>query len=271
MANLVKTKLHEVIFGHDTFLGKAFDIGLLIAIVLSVIAVSLESVQEFNAQYNNTLFIVEWSFTILFSIEYLLRIYCAPNRLRYVGSFFGIIDLLSILPSYLSLVFKGSQYLLVIRGLRLVRIFRVLKMTRYLGEAEVLSRALKASLPKITVFLITVISLIAIIGTLIHLVEGPHNGFTSIPRGMYWAIVTLTTVGYGDIAPKTVGGQMLASIVMILGYGIIAVPTGIVSAELTKTGNLPSLLTKCPSCGHITKDENAYFCAMCGESLRKKK
>ena len=230
----LKKKLYIIIFESDTPAGKAFDIGLLIAILLSMLAVTLESVQFIKAEYGNAIRIFEWGFTVLFSIEYILRIYCAPRRLKYITSFYGIVDLVSILPTYLSIFIGGSHYVTIVRGLRLLRIFRILKLTHFLGEAYVLREALRKSMIKITVFIGTVMVMVFIIGAIMYLVEGPENGFTSIPISIYWAIVTLTTVGYGDIAPQTVAGQTIASIVMILGYGIIAVPTGIVSVELSR-------------------------------------
>lgn len=230
----LKKKLFIIIFGSDTPAGRAFDVGLLITILLSMLAVSLESVQFIKEEYGTAIRVFEWIITILFTIEYILRIYCTPRRMRYVLSFYGIVDLLSILPTYLSIFIGGSHYVTVVRGLRLLRVFRVLKLTHFLGEAYVLREALKRSMVKITVFLGTVLVLVFIIGAIMYLVEGPGNGFTSIPISIYWAIVTLTTVGYGDITPQTVIGQIISSLVMILGYGIIAVPTGIVSVELSK-------------------------------------
>ena len=229
-----REKLYHIIFESDTPAGKAFDVALLIAILLSILVVTLESVVEIMEKYGTWIKAAEWFFTIIFTIEYALRIYCAPRRRHYLKSFYGIIDLISILPSYLSLFIAGTQYTLVIRGLRLLRVFRVLKLTHFLGEAEVLRAAIYQSMAKITVFIGTVIIATFIIGAIMYLVEGPKNGFTSIPISIYWAVVTLTTVGYGDIAPQTVAGQTIATIVMILGYGIIAVPTGIVSMELSR-------------------------------------
>jgi voltage-gated potassium channel len=226
--------MYHVIFESDTPAGKAFDVALLIAIVMSILVVTLESVSWIRVDYSALIKTAEWVFTVLFTIEYALRIYCAPRRLRYVRSFYGIIDLISIIPTYLSLFVAGTQYALVIRSLRLLRVFRVLKLTHFLGEAEVLRRALHQSAAKIIVFLGVVITMVFIVGALMYLIEGPENGFTSIPTSVYWAVVTLTTVGYGDIAPRTVAGQTLATIVMIMGYGIIAVPTGIVSVEMSR-------------------------------------
>jgi len=230
----LKRRIYIIIFGSNTPAGKAFDVGLLIAILLSMLAVTLESVQFIKEGYGMAIRVFEWVITILFSIEYALRIYCSPRRRHYIFSFYGLVDLISILPTYLSIFIGGSHYVTIVRGLRLLRVFRVLKLTHFLGEAYVLRQALRKSLVKITVFIGTVMVLVFIIGAVMYLVEGPENGFTSIPTSIYWAIVTLTTVGYGDIAPQTVAGQTIASIVMILGYGIIAVPTGIVSVELSR-------------------------------------
>ncbi|MEM9834169.1 MAG: ion transporter [Bacteroidota bacterium] len=229
-----RKKLYHIIFESDTPSGKLFDVILLVAILLSMLLVMLESVQQYSDNYGEYIRIGEYIFTALFTIEYAVRIYCAPRRWKYITSFYGIIDLISILPTFLSILVEGSQYALVIRGLRLLRVFRVLKLTHFLGEAEVLRKALRQSIAKITVFIGAVLVLIFIVGSSMYLIEGPENGFTSIPVSVYWAIVTLTTVGYGDIAPQTVAGQTLASVVMILGYGIIAVPTGIVSVELSR-------------------------------------
>lgn len=260
----LRRTLFEIIFEADTPGGRWFDILLLWAIVLSVVAVCLESVSSFRVEYGQYIRIVEWFFTGLFTIEYLVRIYCSRFPVRYVKSFFGIIDLLAVLPTYLSLLFIGSQYLIVIRTIRLLRVFRILKMTRYLGEAEVLVTALRASRHKITVFLGTVLSVVVVVGAAMHLIEGPEHGFTSIPHAMYWAIVTLTTVGYGDIAPQTIAGRFLASIVMILGYGIIAVPTGIVSVELSRAVGASGSRRHCEKCGRGSHDLDAHYCKQCG-------
>ena len=230
----MRKKLYRIIFESDTPAGKAFDVALLIAILLSILVVTLESVHWIMAKYNGVIKAAEWFFTILFTIEYALRIYCAPRRLRYILSFYGLIDFISILPTFLSLFVAGTQYAMVIRSLRLLRVFRVLKLTHFLGEAEVLRKALRQSAAKIIVFIGVVVTMVYIVGALMYLIEGPENGFTSIPTSVYWAVVTLTTVGYGDIAPQTIAGQMLATVVMILGYGIIAVPTGIVSVEMSR-------------------------------------
>ncbi|MFA0961700.1 ion transporter [Roseivirga sp. BDSF3-8] len=262
--------LHEVIFEADTPAGKGFDIALLIAILLSILIVVLESVNELRADYLGLMRTLEWTFTILFTIEYILRIISAGKPWRYIFSFYGLVDFFSILPTYLSLILTGSQYLLVVRGLRLLRIFRILKLSRYLGEAEVLKKALYASAAKITVFLGAVFALTLIIGSVMYLIEGPTNGFTSIPKSIYWAIVTLTTVGYGDIAPQTTVGQTLAAAVMIMGYGIIAVPTGIVSVELSRAeGDYKDNngVRRCPSCHAAGHKERAKYCYNCGSPL----
>ena len=267
----IKKRLGDVIFEHDKRPDKLFDIALLIAIALSIVLVMLESVPWVRAEYGRTLRIAEWVFTILFTVEYLLRVYTARRPLHYMLSFFGVVDLLAILPGYLSLFLFGSQYLIVVRSLRLLRVFRILKLARFLGEASVLRRALSASMPKITVFLGTVVTLVMIIGSLMYVIEGAEHGFTSIPKSIYWAVVTLTTVGYGDISPQTPLGQTLSAVVMIIGYGIIAVPTGIVTSELSKAGNedeQPEL--HCPQCDSVEHDEDAVHCKFCGEELEAK-
>lgn len=261
-----KTRLHNIIFEADTPAGKAFDVVLLVLILLSVVVVMLDSVAAYRAAYGPWFYAIEWTLTAAFTVEYIARILCVRRPTQYVFSFFGWIDLLSLLPTYLSLFIAGSQSLLVIRSLRLVRMFRVLKLARYVGEANVLRSALLASRAKISVFLLVVLSSVIIVGTLMYLVEGPENGFTSIPKSVYWAVVTMTTVGYGDITPRTVPGQVLSTLVMILGYGIIAVPTGIVSVALAEEKARISTRT-CPSCareGHLT---DAKYCDRCGELL----
>ena len=243
-----REKTYEIIFEADTALGKAFDVALLWAIIASVAAVCLDSVAAYEERFHDIFIAAEWTFTALFSIEYVLRIISVRQPLRYVVSFYGLVDLLSILPSYFSLFIPGSQHLLVIRILRLLRVFRVLKLGRYVSESQVLMTAIKNSRAKITVFLFTILTLVVVIGAAMYLIEGPENGFTSIPRAMYWAIVTLTTVGYGDVTPSTIVGQLLSSVLMILGYGIIAIPTGIVTAELTSVTRPRVVTTRtCPS------------------------
>lgn len=263
----VRRRLYAVVFHAETPAGKAFDVVLLAVIVLSVLAVMLESVPTIRAEHGPALLVAEWAFTILFTIEYLLRLYSSPRPLRYARSFFGVIDLLAILPTYASLLLPGSQALIVVRALRLVRIFRVFKLSRYVGESRVLLDALSASRAKITVFLLSVVTMVLVIGAAMYLIEGAESGFTSIPQAVYWAIVTLTTVGYGDIAPATPLGKTLAAIVMILGYGIIAVPTGIVTAELAARRERPTATRDCPACGARGHDVDASFCNRCGGRL----
>jgi voltage-gated potassium channel len=260
--------MHEIIFEADTRAGRAFDVGLLLAIIASVVIVMVESVESIRAAHGPMLRGLEWSFTLLFTLEYGLRLLSVDKPIRYARSFFGIVDFLSIAPTYLSLLIAGTQSLLIIRSLRLLRIFRVLKLAPFLQEATQLRHALRASVRKIIVFLVTVITLVVILGALMYLVEGSENGFTSIPRSVYWAIVTMTTVGYGDIAPNTVPGQFLAAVIMILGYGIIAVPTGIVSVELAQSHKLHTISTAaCPSCSAEGHDIDAVHCKFCGAPL----
>jgi len=261
-----RRRLHTVIFGTETSAGKAFDVALLLAIVISVLAVLLESVSGIRQEWGPLLRALEWGFTIAFTVEYLLRLICVSRPAVYARSFFGVVDLLAVLPTYLSVVVAGSQSLLVIRGLRLLRAFRILKLSQFLGEADVLVRALKASRAKVTVFLGAVLTLVLIIGAAMYMIEGEASGFTSIPRAVYWAIVTMTTVGYGDIAPATAIGQTLAAMVMILGYSIIAVPTGIVSVELAQARG-PGRTIACPNCGKEGHAEDAVYCRICGGRL----
>ncbi|WP_256009219.1 ion transporter [Desertivirga xinjiangensis] len=261
-----KQKLYTIIFRSDTKAGKLFDIILLWLIVLSIFLVFTESINSVRQSYPRALRLAEWGFTIAFTIEYLLRIYSSKNRLRYIFSFYGIVDLLALLPGYMSLVLQGGQYFIVLRSIRLLRVFRILKLTRYLYEGNVLKTALKASLYKITVFLSAVVALVTIVGTLMYVIEGENSGFTSIPMSIYWAIVTVTTVGYGDISPVTPLGQFIASLLMITGYGIIAVPTGIVSVEMAKA-SLPG--NQCPSCKNPIDRFGANFCSYCGVSLNE--
>jgi len=263
-----RDRLHEIIFEADTPAGKAFDIGLLAAILLSVLAVMLDSIESVNAVWGAALYKVEWGFTIIFTVEYFLRLICVGRPSRYAMSFFGVIDFIAIVPTYLSLLLPGSQYLLVIRVLRVLRVFRVLKVVQYVGEARMLMRALSASRRKITIFLVTILTLVTILGSVMYLIEGPENGFTSIPKSVYWAIVTLTTVGYGDISPRTPAGMFLASMIMIMGYGIIAVPTGIVTAEISFAMAGGRVNTRvCRECSDDTHDSCAVFCKKCGARL----
>ena len=261
---------HEVIFEAETPAGKRFDVLLLVAIVLSVLTVLLESVPSLSTRHPELFFWLEWGFTGLFAIEYLARLAVVDRPLRYAVSFYGLVDLLSVLPSFVGLVVPGSASLRVIRILRLLRVFRVLKLVGFLNEAQVLLTALRASRRKILVFMFAVLALVTILGTMMYIIEDENAGFKSIPMSIYWAIVTVTTVGYGDIAPSTVPGQILASLIMIIGYAIIAVPTGIVGAELARTmrGDGREISTEaCPSCGRDGHDPEAAFCKHCGAAL----
>tara|TARA_R110002051_G_scaffold30489_10_gene70619 strand:+ start:1119 stop:1949 length:831 start_codon:yes stop_codon:yes gene_type:complete len=263
----LRNRIHIIVEGTDTRLGKLFDIVLLIAIVASVAVVMLDSVLYMRLQYGTLFFYAEWFFTILFTIEYMLRLFSAPNRLRYAFSFFGIVDLLSVLPSYLSLMFVGVQYLLVIRILRILRVFRVLKLTAYMQQAGFLASALKTSQQKITVFFLSLVLLVTVFGAVAYVVEGPENGFTSIPISIYWAVVTVTTTGYGDMSPKTPIGQAIATMVMITGYAIIAVPTGIFTSELARSMRPQLNPVTCPNCGKFGHAVGAEFCDRCGHAL----
>ncbi|MBU2951488.1 ion transporter [Tamlana agarivorans] len=274
-----KKKLHEIIYEADTPAGKLFDVILLITIIASIVLVMLESVKSIDEEYHAFLNISEWIITILFTIEYIIRVVTVKKPIRYIFSFYGMIDLLSTIPKYISLFFGGIHALAALRALRLLRIFRILKLARYLGASRNLVNALKASRAKIAVFLFAVVIIAIILGTIMYLVEGEENGFTNIPKSVYWCIVTLTTVGFGDIAPQTPFGQFLASIVMVIGYGIIAVPTGIVSAEYTSQSNKkpepsksqePLLHMNSQSCSNCTAEKHkdgAQFCYRCGENL----
>ena len=263
-----KSKLYKIIYESDTVAGKSFDIALIMAILFSIILVMLESVESFDAKYHNFLNISEWVITILFTLEYIARLVVINKPSKYIFSFYGIIDFLATIPKYLSVIFVGTQALIVLRALRLLRIFRILKLTRYLGASLNLTTALKASKTKILIFLFSVIVLTIILGTIMYLIEGPENGFTSIPISMYWAIVTLTTVGYGDLSPSTPFGQFIASFVMILGYGIIAVPTGIVTSEMSKQdAKIHTNTQSCPNCLEDTHLDDAEFCHKCGQKL----
>jgi voltage-gated potassium channel len=260
-------RLHEVIFEADTRAGRAFDVTLIGLILLSVLAVMLESLRGVRERYGAALYAAEWGFTLLFTFEYVLRLASVRRPLRYASSFFGVVDILAIVPTYLSLLVAGSHYLLVVRILRLLRIFRILKLAEHLSEADVLMRALRASRRKISVFILTVLTMVVVIGTLLYVIEGEENGFTSIPVGIYWAVVTLTTVGYGDISPKTPAGQTLAAVVMIIGYGIIAVPTGIVTVEIAQAARKPVSTQSCPSCSAQGHDVDAVYCKYCASKL----
>ncbi|WP_439131242.1 ion transporter [Polaribacter sp.] len=264
-----KHRLHEIIYEADTKEGKLFDVVLLVAIIASILLVMLESVNSFDEKYHNYLNICEWIITILFSIEYILRVISIKKPLRYIFSFYGIIDLLSTIPKYLSFIFIGSHHLVALRALRLLRVFRILKLTRYIGASNTLLVAMRASKAKISVFLFFVVIICIILGTIMYMIEGAANGFTSIPRSVYWAIVTLTTVGFGDIAPQTPLGQFIASIIMILGYAIIAIPTGIVSSEIAKSSKDENNTQACPNCLKEKHKNNAKYCYNCGSVLNE--
>lgn len=262
--------MHEVIYGTHTRAGKIFDIALLVLIVFSVIIVMLESIPRIDAKYHQFFNVSEWVVTILFSIEYVLRIICINKPYKYIFSFFGIIDLLSTIPKYLSFFVVGSQYITAFRALRLLRVFRILKLVRFVGESNNLVRALKQSRTKIFVFVFFVLIISVLLGTIMYLVEGPEHGFTSIPHSVYWTIVTLTTVGYGDISPETALGQFLATLIMIIGYGVIAVPTGIVSAEYTSKWKKEKSFSdgqSCEDCGTEILRSDAHYCRKCGHKL----
>lgn len=260
--------IEKIIFEADTPAGRWFDIVLIAAIGLSVALVIVESVASVRQTMGHELYILEWALTVIFTLEYVLRIYSVQRRRDYVTSFFGVIDLLAILPAYASLLWPGAQSLLIIRVFRLLRVFRIFKLAHYLGEGQMLLTALRASRPKITVFLMVVLSTVLTMGALMYVVEGPSAGFTSIPVGIYWAIVTMTTVGFGDITPQSPVGQFLASILMVIGYGVIAVPTGIVTTELARASRDPRFKVKiCSSCRSSTHLEDALYCRICGALL----
>ena len=265
-----RQKIHEIIYEADTPAGKLFDVLLLIVILISILLVMLESVEHIESEYAALLNISEWIITILFSLEYILRIICVKNPKTYIFSFYGIIDLLSTIPKYISLFILGTHSLIALRALRLLRVFRILKLTRFIGESANLGKALKRSRAKIAVFLSFVVVLCVILGTVMYLVESDQDsGFTSIPRSVYWAVVTLTTVGYGDIAPITALGQFIAALIMILGYGIIAVPTGIVTSEMTKSEKelIPNNTQACVNCNETYHQDDAEYCHKCGEKI----
>lgn len=260
--NAFRNRVYRIVFKSDTRAGRLFDLILLWLILFSILSVFMESVADFREKYINQIHLAEWIFTILFTIEYILRVYSSYKPLKYIFSFYGLIDLISFIPNYLSFFFAGVQYLMVIRAFRLLRIFRILKLSRYLDQGNILKNALKASSHKIIVFIASVITVVTIIGTLMYIIEGEESGFSNIPVSIYWAIVTITTVGYGDISPQSPLGQFLASILMIIGYGIIAVPTGIVTVEMARAND--EARKKCPACQSPVYPKNANFCAHCG-------
>jgi len=268
MSGRFRSECRRIIFQSSRWDEKTFDVVLIIAILFSVAVVLWESVPTISPETRHVLYVLEWIITGLFTIEYILRLYVSEKPTRYARSFFGIVDLLAILPTYIDLLIPGAHYLMLLRVLRVLRIFRVLKLAKYIGEANVLMHAMRASARKIAIFIFVVINLVLILGSLMYLIEGAENGFTSIPKSVYWAIVTLTTVGYGDISPQTPLGQFVASLIMITGYGIIAVPTAIVTAEMTQ----PKASDKdadpaCPACGWKNHDYDATFCKVCGDRL----
>ena len=265
-----KAKLHEVIYEADTPAGKVFDIALLIVIIISVVLVMMESVSSLLEEYSWEFYVAEWVITAIFTVEYILRIVAINKPKKYIFSFYGVVDLLSTLPSYIGFIFGGANLLFAIRALRLLRVFRVLKVTRYIGESQKLINALKNSRPKILVFLFAVLIICIIAGTLMHLVEGKNGGFDNIPLSIYWCIVTLTTVGFGDIAPVTPLGRLIASVIMVTGYGIIAVPTGIVTAEFSRNPDKPITNTQvCPNCNATKHQDDAKYCHKCGYPLNE--
>ncbi|MFJ4371416.1 ion transporter [Pseudomonas japonica] len=266
----LRERLYIIVFQTDTVAGRRFDTLLLLIILASLVTVILDSIDEVHRDYAGLLAGIEWGFTTVFLIEYLLRLYCSPKPLRYAFSFYGLVDLLAIVPGIIALYYSDAQYLLIIRVIRMLRIFRVLKLSPYLKQAHYLLDALRGSKQKIIVFLVSVSTLVTVFGTLMYVVEGPQHGFTSIPKGIYWAIVTLTTVGFGDIVPKTPLGQVISSLVMITGYSIIAVPTGIFTAELANAMRGEQLRHECPVCRKGHHEHGAAFCSRCGNALFKK-
>lgn len=264
-----RRRAFEIVFRSDTPTGKLFDVALIVIILASVLVVMLESVESLSARFELLFRRLEWAFTILFTIEYAVRLWCVHRPARYARSFFGVIDLLAILPTYLELVLTGAASVLVVRLLRILRLFRVLKLSRYVTASSLLIQAMKQSVSKIIVFLFAVMSFVIIFGALLHVVEGKEHGFTSIPQSVYWAVVTLTTVGYGDVVPQTVLGKGLATIVMICGYGIIAVPTGIYASELRGAMLERRAAVKCPECSMTGHEADAVYCRKCGARLRE--
>jgi len=263
-----RSRLHNTIYESNTAAGKAFDVALLCLIVSSIVVVMLDSIKSYHDRYGHIFYIMEWVFTGLFTLEYMLRLISINRPIRYVVSFFGLIDLLAIIPSYLSIFFVGAQSLLVLRALRLLRVFRIFKLTHFLTEIEFLKTAVATSIKKIVIFMLVVLTLVIILGSVMYLVEGGENGFTSIPDSIYWAIVTITTVGYGDISPVTPTGKFIASLMMFIGYGIIAVPTGIITTEMANAARLRKHGHEtCPGCGKEGHDKDAAYCKFCGTRL----
>ena len=266
--DLFRRRLQEIIYESNTIAGKAFDVSLLILILASILIVMLDSVEKWHRAYGDFFLTMEWIFTVTFTIEYVLRLISIKKPIKYVVSFLGMIDLLAIIPSYLSIFFVGAQSLLVLRALRLLRVFRIFKLTHFLTEMQFLGVAIRGSLRKISIFMLVVLMLVIILGSIMYLVEKGEHGFSSIPDSIYWAIVTITTVGYGDISPVTAAGKFVASIIMLMGYGIIAVPTGIVTTEMAlAVRNRDQKNEVCPKCGKEGHDRDALFCKRCGELL----
>lgn len=263
----IRAKLFQIIFGTSTPSGKLFDIVLLYTILISLFVVMLESVPSINENHGSLLRFSEWILTILFTIEYILRVYASPKPFLYVRSFLGIVDFISFFPTYLIFLFPGLHILVAFRVVRLLRVFRILKLQRYIKEIKVISRSLIASKYKISVFMLAVFSVVIVIGTLMYLIEGPENGFTSIPESIYWAVVTITTVGYGDIAPITFTGKFLATLLMLTGYSIIAVPTGIITVEFSKQAQAEESKRICSNCNSANHDTDSLFCKYCGSRL----
>ncbi|AVI68202.1 ion transporter [Shewanella sp. WE21] len=263
----LKRQLRTIIFGTDTPAGRYFDIALMVCIVLSVGLVFLDTVEIFHREYGQLISVLEWVFTIIFTIEYGLRLYCATHPVLYARSFYGLVDLLSVLPSYLALLIPGANFTLVIRILRLFRIFRVLKLLRYLSEGNVLLRAMMQSSRKVFLFFFSVSLIVMVLSSVMYVVEGPDNGFSSIPKSVYWTIVTITTVGYGDITPKTGLGQAIAAFTMLIGYSIIAIPTGILTAEISQEVGRHRDLRSCNQCHKTGHDIDAMYCSRCGCEL----
>ncbi len=266
-----RQRLYVMVFQADTAAGRRFDTALLLIILCSLVVVVLDSINSIHRDYAKLLAYIEWGFTFVFAVEYGLRLYCSPKPLRYAFSFYGLVDLLAIVPGILAIYYSDAQYLLIIRIIRMLRIFRILKLRPYLSQANYLLSALRGSKQKIIVFLVSVSTLVTVFGSLMYVVEGPENGFTSIPVSIYWAIVTLTTVGFGDIVPKTVMGQVISAMVMITGYSIIAVPTGIFTAELANAMRGEQLKHDCPTCKKSNHEQSASFCSRCGNALFAKK
>ena len=263
----LKQRLRSIIFGTDTPEGKAFDIALLVSIVASILLICLDTIDSLHNNYGELFLIGEWMFTIIFTLEYVLRLYCSQNRFHYARSFFGVVDLLSIIPTYLALIFPAANFALAIRVLRLFRVFRVLKLLRFLADGNLLLKAMLQSSRKVFVFFFSVSLIILVLSVVMYVIEGPNNGFSSIPKSMFWTIVTITTVGYGDITPQTPLGQAIAALTMLIGYSIIAIPTGILTAEISHEMVKVRDLRKCSNCGKKGHDNDAQFCNHCGSDL----